>query len=151
MLAAAISTGSIPACSISRDERLGLERRHVGDQQAVGAGFRGVAHEPGPRDDDVGIGEDADGHIRMARAKAAEQLEAIADPDAGGQRALRRGLDHRPVGDGIGERDPDLDHVGAAFDRARREARALVSRSGSPSIRKAPNAPSPFSRSNMAA
>ena len=62
------------------------------------------------------------GTSRMARAKRGDQVEAIADSDPGAERALRRGLDHRPVGDRVGEGDADLDHVGAALDDARRAA-----------------------------
>ena len=47
VFAAAISTGSMPGLRHLAHERLGFERRHVGDQQAVGAGFRRVAHEAG--------------------------------------------------------------------------------------------------------
>ena len=54
----------------------------------------------------------------MARPEARDELQAVADPDPGGERALRRRLDHRPVGDGVGEGDPDLDHVGAAVDES---------------------------------
>ena len=83
------------------------------------------------------------GTSRWRSRKPRDQVEAVADPDAGGERALRRGLDHRPVGDRIGEGNPDLDHVGAALDHARRAAARWFRRSGSPSIRNAPNAPSP--------
>ena len=60
----------------------------------------------------------------MARAKAGNQVEAIGDRDARIERALRRGLDHRPVGDRVGEGDSDLDHVGAARDDRIEQARA---------------------------
>ena len=84
------------------------------------------------------------------RRKSRDEAEAVADTDPAFQRALGRRLDHRTVGDRVGKRDADLDHVGTGFDHCI-EQQALVSRSGSPSIRNAPNAPSPraFSRSNM--
>ena len=52
------------------------------------------------------------------------QVEAVADADAGLERALGRGLDHRAVGDRIGERNSDLDHVRAAFDQRIEQPRA---------------------------
>ena len=52
----------------------------------------------------------------MTGAEFAEQVETVPRPDAGAQRPVGRGLDHRPVGDRIGEGDADLDHVGAARD-----------------------------------
>ena len=153
VFAAAISTGSIPACSISRIERLGFERGHVGNQQAVGAGLGGIAQRTRPRAmHEIRIGKDADRHVRMACPEASDQLEAVADPHACRERALCGRLDHRPVGDRVGEGDADLDHVRAALDDGIEQA-ALVSRSGSPSIRKAPKAASRLAarRSNMAA
>ena len=80
---------------------------------SVSKGFGRVAHEARSRRDDVGIGQDTDGHGRLPRPEARDVLQAIADPDSCGQRALRRRLDHRPVGHRVGEGDPDLDHVGA--------------------------------------
>ena len=80
--------------------------------------------KPGASDDDIGVGEDADRHVRMARAEARDQLEAIADPHARRERALRRGLDHGPVGDRVGEGNSDLDHVGAALDDRVEQSRA---------------------------
>ena len=61
-------------------KRLRLERRHVGDQQAVGAGLRGIAHEAGPRDDDIGISQDAERDVRMARAKPRDQRRSNRRP-----------------------------------------------------------------------
>ena len=48
--------------------------------------------------------------------KPAISVEAIGDLHPGIERALGRGLDHRPVGDRVGKGNADLDHVGAARD-----------------------------------
>ena len=42
--------------------------------------------------------------------------EDLGEPRAARQRPLTRRLDDRPVGQGIGERDPELDDVGTAGD-----------------------------------
>ena len=108
----------------SRGERLRLERGNVGDQQAVGARLGRVAHEAGPRDDEIGVSQDADRHVRMALRGSPRSGRSSRRPDAGGERALRRGLDHRAVGDRVGEGDADLDHVGAALDDRVEQLRA---------------------------
>ena len=53
----------------------------------------------------------------MAGAEVGEKPEAVRRRVPGGQRAHRRRLDDRAVGDRIGEGDSDLEHVGAAFDQ----------------------------------
>ena len=98
------------------DERFGFERRHVGDEQAVDARLRRVPHEAGARRDDVGVGQDTNGHLRVPRAEVADQAETIADSHVYREGPLRRRLDHGPVRNRIGEGNADLDHVGAAFD-----------------------------------
>ena len=78
----------------------------------------------GARDHDIRVGQDTDGYVGMPRAKICNELEAVADADACQEGPLRRGLDHRPVGDGIGEGNPDLDHVRACRDNRVEQARA---------------------------
>src|SRR3982751_1227054 len=53
----------------------------------------------------------------MARAKVGNEIKAVGDANARIQRPLGRGLDHRSIGDRVGERNPDLDHVGTARDQ----------------------------------
>ena len=67
--------------------------------------------------------KDADGHVRMAGAEGRDELEAVSDPHSRGERALRRRLDHRSVGDGIGKGDAQLDHVRSALDDRVEQAR----------------------------
>ena len=64
------------------------------------------------------------GTSRMALAKSGNQVEAVGDANSRRERALRSGLDHRPVGNRVGEGYPDLDHVRAAFDQRVEQPRA---------------------------
>ena len=87
----------------------------------------------------------------MARAEAGDQVEAVADPDAGGERALRRGLDDRPVGDRVGEGNADLDHVRAALDHGVEQLRAGLQIRIAEHQERAERALRRSSRSNIAA
>ena len=114
----------MPACAMSRTKRLGFERGDIGDEQAVGAGFGRVAHESGARDDDIRVGQDTEGTSGCRARKPAIRSKQSPTRTPASERALRRRLDHRPVGDGIGEGDADLDHVGARRDDRVEQARA---------------------------
>ena len=58
-------------------------------------------------------------------ARAREHVEARARAHAALQRALARAADHRPVRERVGEREAELDDVGAAVDGRLRELRRL--------------------------
>ena len=60
----------------------------------------------------------------MALPERRDQVQAIADSDACGERALRCGLDYGAVGDRVGEGNSDLDHVRAALDDCVEQSRA---------------------------
>ncbi len=81
----------------------------------------------------VDVGEQ---HDRARASSRGDRPPGRAPPrdDAGRQRALRRALDGRPVGDRIGKRDADLDDVGAARGRAPARSSRERGRSGSPAV-----------------
>ena len=62
-------------------------------------------------------------------------FEHFGDVGAGLQRAFGASLDHGAVGDGIGERNAQLDQIrAAAFERGHQFGRALAAM-GSPAVR----------------
>ena len=130
MLAAAISTGVDAVRAGGGGEGRGFEQRHVGDEHAVHPRLRRLRVEmvAAARHDEIGVGEDADRHRRMTRAESGEQSEAIRRPSPRRQRPRRSRLDHRPVGDRIGEGDADLQHVGAGLDQRVEDRRARFDR-----------------------
>src|SRR3954447_8175310 len=93
------------------NEGFGFERGNIGDKETVSACFGSPAHEPGARDDDIRIGEDADGDAGVPLTKGCDELETVADAHARREGSPRRCLDHTSVGDRIGEGNADLDHV----------------------------------------
>ena len=94
-----------------RARRAGLAR--VGDEALVAVGLedRGVGH----RDE-----RDVD-----ARARVRDALEALGRAHAAREGALGGALDRRALGERVGERDAELDDVGAALDRGLGELRRL--------------------------
>ena len=79
---------------------------------AVGLEDRGVRHRHERR-----LGQ------QLARPR--EHVEALARPHAARERALGRAPDHRALRERVREREAELDDVGAALDRGRRELRRL--------------------------
>ena len=77
--------------------------------------------------DGVVVGEEHDRH-RGLGAHLADHLEDARQRDTPRERPLRRPLDHRPVGHGIGEWNPELDDVGAALGRLHHETAGRVER-----------------------
>ena len=73
-------------------------------------------------------------HDRDALGDPRARVEHGADRGAGGERARRRRVDHRTVGQRVAERHAELDEVGARR-RRRRADRPEVSTSGKPPIR----------------
>ena len=65
---------------------------------------------------------------------AGHQIEHAGERGAGGQCALRRALDDGTVGERIGERHADLEHVCAGARRARSSTARECARSGSPAV-----------------
>ena len=99
----------------------GLVERQVGDHQRLHAGGRGAREEAlGPvGEHGVDVGEQ---HERRAGAVRGGEAEDVVGRDAGEQRRVRGALHDRPVGDRVGERDAELDDVGAGLDERRDQA-----------------------------
>ena len=95
-------------------EGRGFDQWHVGDEQAVDAGLGGggIKGVPAAGDDDIGVGEDSDRNVGVARAESPEQVETVAGAHPGGQGADRGGLMTGPIGDGS-RKGTDFQHVGA--------------------------------------
>ena len=73
---------------------------------------------------------------RAPRARSvAHHLEHARQRGAAGERAQAGALDHRAVGERIGERHAELDDVGAALRRLDHQARASSSSEGSPAMK----------------
>ena len=82
-------------------------------EHAVHAGIGRRARERGRRHprDRVGVGEQHDRRLHL-RSDPADDVERARQGHAARERALGRALDDRAVGERVGERHPDFEHVG---------------------------------------
>ena len=99
-----------PAAAASRGEALGPARQH-----------------------EVRVGHQDDRQPRRERPRRCRARRRRVVPAASAR--VRRGLDHRPVGDRVGERHAELDQVGAAVRVGLRRSPATSRGPGSPPIR----------------
>ena len=113
---AAIHVGRLVGDEVGRDEAGSPGRGEV-----VGEAVDAVLH------DGVPVGHDQHRGIR-ALGDAAHRLEAVGEAEAVRERLLRGGLDDGAVHDGVGVRQPELEHVDAVLDERDRGLDALVER-----------------------
>ena len=96
--------------------------REVRDDERGRAGRARVGFEPLPA---VGVEDRRVGHRDQRHVHTSsclgQHLEAAAGAHAGRERPLAGAADHGPVRERVGEREAELDHVGAGFDRCLRE------------------------------
>ena len=92
----------------------GFFDREIEREHAVNARTGGLARELGDAEAQqrVRVAEDDD-RRRDVRPDFRDQFERSPEAPAGGQRPLGRALDHRTVGQGIGKRNADFEHVRA--------------------------------------
>ena len=100
-----------------------LAGRDVGDDEARRPACSGVGREalPAVRLEDRGIGHRHDRGLADEGARLGEAVQALRGAHPATERALGGPLDHRSVGEGIGEGKAELDHVGARLDGGRGE------------------------------
>ena len=99
----------------------------VGDDQARRPTGVGIGREPLPA---VGLEERRvrhrnDRRVADERPRLGEAVEAPRGAHAASERSLRGPLDHGSVGEGVGEREAQLDHVRARVDGGASELRCL--------------------------
>ena len=99
-----------------------LVRREVGDDQARRSGRLCVCREAlvAVRLEERCVGHRHERHVD-ALARLRQALEAGSRSHSLCERPLRRLPDHGAVGQRVGEREAELDEVGAALDRGLRE------------------------------
>ena len=119
VVGAAIRTGSMPAAiAASAQGAASIEGTSATSRlSAPGFGQLGAETLAAARDDDVGVGQDADRDVGMAGAEVGDHRQAIGGADPGLERLLGGLGDHRAVGDRVGEGNADLDHVAPALDQ----------------------------------
>ena len=119
LVGAARKTVSRPAWRIDVNVRLGLFHAQVGEQAAVDAACGGIARQrfQAVAQHRIHIGEQQQRDFG-ALADLRGDIEHGGELRAGLQRAIAAALDHRAVGDGIGEGNAQLDQIrAAAFER----------------------------------
>ena len=104
----------------------------IGDEQTVNAGCGRACERARSRGDDrVQIAEQHERHIHRSLGR---QLEHAVERHPLLERALRARLDDRTIGERIGERHAELDHVGAGARRCLAAARASARDPGCPAV-----------------
>ena len=119
--APAASAASPPASRASERSARGFVERQVGDDEGFHAGRGGAREEPLGAEGEHGV-QVGEQHEGSGGAVRRGEPQDVVGRDPGGERGVGRLLHHGAVGDGVGERDAELDDVGAGIDERRDQA-----------------------------